>query len=113
MRIAWAAGIVLGLALLIPANPVLSQEAGGEGRVKFWISFTDKDAGAGKGPRSLPAIKAVADLTYMGRSYQRVIPDIAQDNTLAVVRFMQKSHEDEALRSRLQAGFFSRLFLIT
>ncbi|MEM9316260.1 MAG: hypothetical protein AAGA95_16700 [Pseudomonadota bacterium] len=49
---------------------------------------------------SLPAIAAISELTYMGASYERVIPK--KDSTLGVVNFMQKTNE-EGLRQQLQA----------
>jgi len=57
----------------------------------------------GSGAGVLPAIKSVAEMTYLGATYERVIPAIAQDNTLAVVRFMQATQTDEGLREKLQA----------
>ncbi len=41
-------------------------------------------------------------MTYKGITYERVKPAIAQGNSLEVVRFLQKSHDDEVLRGKLQ-----------
>lgn len=50
----------------------------------------------------LPFIDSIATMTYKGITYERVKPAIAQGNSLEVVRFLQKSHDDEVLRGKLQ-----------
>jgi hypothetical protein len=50
----------------------------------------------------LPFIDSIATMTYKGFQYDRVKPTIAHGNALEVVRFIQKSHDDEGLRSKLQ-----------
>lgn len=55
-----------------------------------------------EGARVLPAIRSVAELTYKGVGYERVLPSVVPDDSLGVVRFLHKSHFDETLRERLQ-----------
>jgi NOL1/NOP2/fmu family ribosome biogenesis protein len=50
-----------------------------------------------------PVIKNVVELTYKGLHHSKAIPSAAQDNTLQVVRFMEKSEQDTALREQLQS----------
>ncbi|NIP14181.1 MAG: hypothetical protein GWM88_05395 [Pseudomonadales bacterium] len=51
----------------------------------------------------LPFIDSIATMTYKGFTYDKVKPAVAQGNSLEVVRFLQKSHDDEGVRGRLQA----------
>jgi hypothetical protein len=41
-------------------------------------------------------------MTYKGVAYDKVKPNSEQGNSLEVVRFIQKSHDDENLRLKLQ-----------
>jgi hypothetical protein len=41
-------------------------------------------------------------MTYKGVQYDRINPATTQGNSLEVVRFLKKSHEDEGLQSKLQ-----------
>jgi NOL1/NOP2/fmu family ribosome biogenesis protein len=50
-----------------------------------------------------PVIKNVVELTYKGLHYSKALPSAAQDNTLQVVRFMEKSEQDTSLREQLQS----------
>jgi hypothetical protein len=50
----------------------------------------------------LPFIDSIATMTYKGFTYDRVKPAVAQGNSLEVVRFLQKSHDDAGLRGKLQ-----------
>ena len=50
-----------------------------------------------------PLITRVAELTYKGFKYSTAIASEAHDNTLQVVKFMEKSESDEGIRLKLQA----------
>lgn len=52
---------------------------------------------------SFPRIQKVIQLTFKGSRYSNVIPATGQDNTLEVVRFMEKTANDSNLRQQLQA----------
>lgn len=55
------------------------------------------------GGQFLPFIDSIATMAYKGVRYERATASVAQGNSLEVVRFIQKTHEDEGLRSKLQA----------
>jgi len=48
-----------------------------------------------------PFIENVVSMTYKGFNYSNAVASKSQDNTLAVVRFMERSESDMALRSQL------------
>jgi len=48
-----------------------------------------------------PFIENVVSMTYKGFNYSNAVASKSQDNTLAVVRFMERSETDEALRKQL------------
>jgi hypothetical protein len=50
----------------------------------------------------LPFIDSISTMTYKGVQYDRINPATTQGNSLEVVRFLKKSHEDEGLQSKLQ-----------
>lgn len=50
-----------------------------------------------------PFIEDVVSLTYKGFGYSSAVASKSQDNTLAVVRFMERSDSDEALQRQLAA----------
>jgi hypothetical protein len=50
-----------------------------------------------------PVIDDVVQLAYKGFSYSTAKPSTAQDNTLQVVRFMEKTDSEPVLRDQLQA----------
>jgi hypothetical protein len=50
-----------------------------------------------------PVIDDVVKLAFKGFSYSTAKPSTAQDNTLQVVRFMEKTDSDPLLRDQLQA----------
>ncbi|MEB3337714.1 MAG: hypothetical protein VKJ46_09645 [Leptolyngbyaceae bacterium] len=50
----------------------------------------------------LPALKQIGEMTYRGIRYRGTAPSIGQDNTLQVVRFMEKTAADAKLRQQLQ-----------
>ena len=50
-----------------------------------------------------PVIDDVVQLAYKGISYSTAKPSTAQDNTLQVVRFMEKTDSEPVLRDQLQA----------
>jgi hypothetical protein len=48
-----------------------------------------------------PFIENVVSMTYKGFSYSNAVASKSQDNTLAVVRFMERSDSDETLQRQL------------
>ena len=50
-----------------------------------------------------PFIEKVRDVTFKGFKHANAVASSSSDNTLQVVRFMQKTGTDEALRARLRA----------
>ena len=50
-----------------------------------------------------PAIENVASMTYMGVTYSAPVTAKSKDNTLPVIRFMELSGTDEALRGNLMS----------
>jgi hypothetical protein len=50
----------------------------------------------------LPFIDSVATMTYKGVRYDEIKPTLDHGNSLEVVRFIQKTHDDDDLRSKLQ-----------
>ena len=50
-----------------------------------------------------PFIKNVVSMTYKGFNYSNAVASNASDNTLAVVRFMERSESDEVLQQQLAA----------
>jgi hypothetical protein len=48
-----------------------------------------------------PFIESVVSMTYKGFNYSNAVASKSQDNTLAVVRFMERSDGDMALRKQL------------
>ena len=50
-----------------------------------------------------PFIEKVRDVTFMGFKHTNAVASSASDNTLQVVRFMQKSGTDAALQAKLQS----------
>ena len=50
-----------------------------------------------------PFIDKVVSMTYKGFNYSNAVASSASDNTLAVVRFMERSESDEALQQQLAA----------
>jgi Nif11 domain len=54
-----------------------------------------------KSKEFFPFIENVVSMTYKGFNYSNAVASKSQDNTLAVVRFMERSESDMALRSQL------------
>ena len=50
----------------------------------------------------LPTLKKVVDLTFKGLRYSGSVPVVGRDSTLEVVRFMEQSAANDALRAELQ-----------
>jgi hypothetical protein len=72
----------------------------GEVSKEAFAKFVDS---SGQSADFLPFIDSVVKMTYKGVQYDKVRPAAAQGNSLEVMRFIQKSHDDEDLRSKLKA----------
>lgn len=93
-------GFFFTMADLFAVTDLFQRVQSGELSKAEGAKFLRLNAGAGD---FFPFIKQVAELTYKGFVYSKAIPVADQDNTLAVVRFMEKSGNDELLRAQLQA----------
>lgn len=58
---------------------------------------------SGQSADFLPAIESVAEMTYKGVPYQKVVSSPGKGNSLQVVKFLEKSGVDENLQSKLRA----------
>lgn len=56
-----------------------------------------------KSKEFFPFIDNIVSMTYKGFGYSRAVASGSPDNTLAVVRFMERSESDEALQAKLAA----------
>lgn len=56
-----------------------------------------------KSSEFFPFIDSVVSMTYKGFNYSSAVASKSSDNTLAVVRFMERSESDESLQKKLAA----------
>ena len=93
-------GFVFTMADLLAVTDLFQRVQSGELSESEGVKFLRLNAGSGD---FFPFIEKVTELTYKGFKYSSAVPSSAQDNTLQVVNFMEKSESDNTIRSQLQA----------
>jgi len=92
-------GFLFTMADLFAVTDAFQRVQSGELTEEEFSKFLRVNAGTGE---AFPLIGNVVEMTYKGFHYAKAVPSAAQDNTTQVVRFMEKSDSDSALRERLQ-----------
>ena len=92
-------GFLFTMADLFAVIDAFQRVQSGELTESEFAKFLRVNAGKGE---FFPFIGNVIEMTYKGFHYSKAIPSAAQDNTLQVVRFMERSESDSVLRNQLQ-----------
>jgi len=93
-------GFVFTLADLIAVTDAFQRVQAGELTPEEFNKFLSLNV---KSKEFFPFIESVASMTYKGFGYSSAVASRAPDNTLAVVRFMERSESDRGLQEKLAA----------
>jgi hypothetical protein len=93
-------GYMFTIADLYSILDAFQRMKSGEVSKEAFAKFVDA---SGQSADFLPFIDSVVTMAYKGVKYDKVRPAAAEGNSLEVMRFIQKSHEDEDLRGKLKA----------
>jgi len=93
-------GFVFTLADLLAVIDAFQRVQSGELSAEEFNKFLSLNV---KSKDFFPFIESVVSMTYKGFGYSSAVASRAPDNTLAVVRFMERSESDRGLQERLAA----------
>jgi len=93
-------GFVFTLSDLLAVTDAFQRVQSGELTSDEFDRFLDLDV---KSKEFFPFIQNVVSLTYKGFKYSAAVASKTNDNTLPVIRFMERSATDETLRGQLMA----------
>ncbi len=92
-------GFEFTMSDLLAVTDLFQKVQAGELREDEYEKFLNVNVGS-KG--FFPFIEKITQMTYMGFKHSTALPSTASDNTMQVVRFMEKTSTDESLRKKLQ-----------
>jgi hypothetical protein len=93
-------GFLFTLSDLLAVTDAFQRVSAGELTSEEFDKFLNLNV---KSKDFFPFIENVVSLTYKGFNYSSAVASKSRDNTLAVVRFMERSETDETLRKQLAA----------
>lgn len=92
-------GFMFTMADLFAVVDAFQRLSSGELTEDAFLKFLQLDVGS---KDFFPFIQTVTQMTYKGVSYDKAVSSAAQDNTLPVVKFMERTQSDAGLREKLQ-----------